>query len=271
MIIRLLAALVLFGSADARAAACASAVAPSAWVSYLEAAEQAFSSLDEDAFDRHMDEAAIDLPCLSAPLSPEQAARYHRLVGLRLYVRDDEESARLAFAAARAIEPMGVLPSALLPPGHEARELADRASTAGEVESVLVPKHGELWFDGTPGTDRPVDRPTVVQVQIGDAIEASRYVAPGEALPPYTAAPLASPRVKRRIALATGAGLGVSSAVLYGVAASSAARLEGPLPPEEWMREDVVDLAHRTNGLVAASAVTGVLGGVSVGFAVFRW
>lgn len=255
--------------ADAGAADCPKPVAPADWAAHLDAAERAFSSLDEVSFDRTMEEAGLDLACLSAPLSPEQAARYHRLVGLRLYVRDDEASASLAFAAARAVEPMGVLPSALLPPGHEARQLADRARTAGEVESVLAPKDGALWFDGTQGTERPIDRPTIVQLQLADELAVSRYLAPGDALPPYSPALLASPRVKRRIALGVGLGLGVSSAVLYGVAAGSAARLEGPL--DGYSREDATALARRTNGLVAASAVSGALGGVSVGLAVLRW
>ena len=88
--------------ADARAADCPKPVAPADWGAHLDAAERAFSSLDEVSFDRTMEEAGLDLACLSAPLSPAQAARYHRLVGLRLYVRDDEASASLAFAAARA-------------------------------------------------------------------------------------------------------------------------------------------------------------------------
>ena len=61
----------------------------------------------------------------------------------------------------------------------------------------------------------------------------------------------------------------MSSAVLYGVAAGSAAQLEGPL--DGYSREEATALARRTNGLVAASAAAGALGGVSVGFAVLRW
>lgn len=255
----------------ALASDCAEDVDPSRWTQHLEQAEAAFSSLDEATFDKEMDLAAIELPCLARPLRPDQAARYHRLVGLRLYVRDEEDAAREAFAAARAIEPMGALPSALLPPGHAARALADSATSPGRTDAVLQPKGGELWFDGVPGTERPADRPTVVQLELDGAVATSRYLAPGDAMPPYAAAPLASPVVRRRLALGVGIGLGVGSAALYGAAAASAAQFEGPLSAEDWDRQEVEGLADRTNRLVYASAATGALGGVSIGLALIRW
>lgn len=268
--IRLLLFTFALGSGPALASDCAEDIDPARWSVHLDQAEAAFSALDEAAFDKEMDVAAIELPCLSRPLRPDQAARYHRLIGLRLYVRDEEDAARAAFAAARAVEPMGALPSALLPPGHAARALADSATTPGRTESVLQPKDGALWFDGVPGTERPADRPTVIQLELEGAVATSRYLAPGDAMPTYQPAPLASPVVRRRLGLGVGIGLGVGSAALYGLAAASAAQFEGSLPADSWDRGGAEQLAARTNRLVYASAATGVVGGVSVGLALIR-
>ena len=117
------------------APACPQVVPLPAWTTQVGQAEAAFAARDEAAFDAAMTHLADDLSCLDAVLEPALAGRYHRLIGLRLYARGDQEGARLAFAAARTVDPFGALPSELLPAGHEARELSVTASTPGTLAS----------------------------------------------------------------------------------------------------------------------------------------
>lgn len=249
---------------------CASRVSPVAWDAQLTQAEADFSAVDEAAFDGDVDAAGRVLPCLDGVVSPTLAARYHRLVGLRLYVRRDVSGATLAFTAARSVDPFGALPSALLPPGHEARLLADGVTPSAATVYVPRPRRGELWFDGIPGTNRPVDRPTLAQIERHGGHITSRYLAPGEPLPTYPIEPRGA-RSTRWVVLGGGASLIATSAVLYGFAAQSAATLEGPLPEDTWSPDDVLRLQRTAHGLGIGSAAAGVLGGATLGFAVVYW
>lgn len=93
--------------------------------------------------------------------------------------------AETAFAAARAIEPDFVLPSAVatdtvneiyraLPPGR------------GAVQPLPRPREGAVRLDGTQARERPLERPTVFQRTgaRGEVIE-SVYLIPGMPTPAY--------------------------------------------------------------------------------------
>lgn len=250
------------------APACPEVVPLPAWTVELGQAEAAFAARDEAVFDEAMTQLADDLVCLDAVVEPALAGRYHRLVGLRLYARGDQEGARLAFAAARAVDPFGALPSELLPAGHEARELSVTAATPGAVEPVRPPVRGALFFDGKPSHDRPVDRPTVLQVQVGGGLETSRYLAPGDTMPAYPQA-TAHPVAHWILAGVAGA-FAVGGGVCYGLALDAATTLDGPLPADT-TREDVVALQQRANTLVVASAGAGVLGAAALSVTLVRW
>lgn len=186
---------------------CAAAVPIAAWSAGLDAAESAFAHLDAVAFDTGMHRAELDLPCLAEPLPPVQAARWHRLVALRLYGRGDEAGARLALAAARAADPFGVLPAALLPPGHAARALELAATGLDGATHARPPRRGALVFDGQYGLGRPTERPVVCQLVVSGEVRSSTYLAPGQPLPPYRAA-VFSPGVRLGLG---GIGLGLAA------------------------------------------------------------
>lgn len=190
---------------------CGAPVEPRDWSATLGAAEVAFVELDQAGFDAALAQASRDLGCLRAPVSPEVAARYHRLVGLDEFVRRDEERARLAFAAARAVDPLGALPAALLPPGHVARALSESASTAGAVTELWLPHGRTYWFDGVAGTARPADRDTLLQVEIEGVLTHSLYLTPDDPLPRPVQA-LSTHR--RRVWLAGGLGVALGGAVI---------------------------------------------------------
>ena len=244
-----LLALVLAAHAASPPKGCVSAVPTAQWVVELGSAETAFAALDETAFDASMTRAAMDLPCLDAVVDSSLAGRYHRLVGLRLYVRRQEESARLSFAAARAVDPDGIIPSAMLPLGHEARALAESAVTPGATVPAPRPRRGTLVFDGSTKNARPVDRPTLVQLQIGDTVEASAYVAPGQALPFYR--PLKGTPLQHWLLAGGGLALGLTSALCLASVGDSGE-----------------DGAER---LRVAGVSAGVLGAGAVTASVLRW
>lgn len=249
--------------------ACASPITVEAWSALLDDAERAFTDLDEAGFDASMELAAQRLGCLDAAVLPTLAARYHRLVALRLYVRADRQGATLALAAARAVDPFGAFPSALLPPGHEARALAAQASTPGDTRRGPKIRDGALIFDGTVTRARPSDRPTLLQIEVDDAVISSRYLAPSEPLP-VPGALRAGPSTASWIAGGAGLALGVGSAVVYGVAAQHARFLD-ETPADDLSREEVESMSRSTNGLVLASGAGAILSGAGLVVALVRW
>lgn len=249
-------------TAPARAAECARRPPAAEIAGALDAAEAAYGALDVDAYARAMDEAALALPCLGEPVAPALAARYHRMQGLRLFLEKDREAAVATFGAARALEPDYAFPEALVPAGHPVR--ADYAAmdvAARRDERVPEPLEGELRFDGTAGTMRPADRPTVVQLlaPTGD-VTASAWVRAGDPLPAYAGKPLPDPDRRRAARIAVGAGAGAAalgSVALYAVGAGAAARFAEDDPNASLDELDA--LRAQANGAVAGSAVLGLL------------
>ncbi len=175
--------LVWIGNAVAAEAGCVEPIEPETFASRLNRVEQAFIGLNQEEFDAELAQAAADLVCLGAPLSPALAARYHRLIGLDQFVRRDEERARLAFAAARAVDPLGALPPRLLPAGHVARALSESASTPGALTELWLPQGSTLWIDGTVGLARPSDRDTILQLEVDGVLRTSQHLRPEDPLP----------------------------------------------------------------------------------------
>lgn len=234
----------------------------------LEDAEAAFARLDLEGFQAATDEAATLVPCLEATLSREQAARYHRVQGLRAWLVRDLDRSRLAFLAARAIQPDWRFPVELVPEDHPTRE-AYMALPLEELVTapVDVPDGARLVVDGRVSTLRPVNLPAVLQLQdeLG-GLRWSVYAGPGEALPDWPQ-DLAAGRDRHpwRIPLVAGsAGSAALSGVLVALAAGSAARYHDADTPVEALD----GLRTRTNGLLVASAAAGGLAlGAGVGAA----
>ncbi|MFZ5482152.1 MAG: hypothetical protein ACOZNI_35655 [Myxococcota bacterium] len=239
----------------------------------LAAAEAAWSDLDDAAFARVMDEAAIALPCVRERVSPALAARYHRLVGLRLFAAREDARAAGAFAAARAADPGYTFPASLVPEGNAARDLYGRLPLDAGGAQVPPPKTGTLLFDGVAGDVRPAGRPSIVQVlDARDEVLATAWVGPADAMPPYDAAPMPTTRLEggrklgpARVALLGGAAVSVGGAgAMYALALAEKASLDNP--PDSWEGSPDGHYAAqaRANGLAVGS---GLAMGVGVGVA----
>jgi hypothetical protein len=259
-------------------AACPEDVSAPRFLAQLELAEERFLAMDGAVFSVAMDEASFMVPCLAELVTPQLASQYHRLQGLNLFMSRNEERARAAFAAARAADPQADLPLELVPEGHAIRELWATADPAGPAARVPLPVSGWLGFDGLAAERRPQTRPTLLQVMTGEgAVQASVWLEPGDPLPAYEAIPLPVARAEglslpRAPLLAGGGAAALLGGVLYGVAASRAARFEQPKPADTTL-DDLRGSQRVTNTLVAGSVVAGGLSVLTLGAAVVvgRW
>jgi hypothetical protein len=233
----------------------------------LEQAEVAYADFDGASFQEAMDRAAFALPCLDSAISPEEAARYHQLQGIRQFSAAEEERSAEAFAAARSAVPQLPLSEALVPPGPAMQELyASSPLENGGSEMVPVPTAGSVLMDGFQAQSRPTTWPTVFQLQDAQGqITNTTYLLPGDAVPIYEGVlpeppPLANIKwikSKRQLRLlGGGTALALAAGGTYALGAYSAAIYEQDQPT--W--DSAAFRAHerKTNGLVLGSAGMGL-------------
>ena len=254
---------------------CDEATAPGQIKDALDAAEASYANLDLESFLAATEDIEGLIGCSEGPIGAALAARSHRLRGLRAFVDQDEERAKLAFAAARAAEPGYAFPESLLPPGNPVLDLYGAVPLSiGASEPVAEPLEGMLTFDGVRGDERPSAWPTVAQHVIGDTTSASAYLWPGDALFDYPAvAPPDPPPAGRappewgraQTGLTAGAGI---SALAGGAFYLLAARSSTAYKSDETDPTDLDGLRDTTNlqqtAAIAGGAVALGLGGAAV-------
>lgn len=240
-------------------AACPQAASTAALSLAMEDAEVAYARVDVDAFHDAMDHSAALLPCLEDLASADQAARYHRLQGLRAWILDDRDRAELAFLAARRIEPAWRFPAHMVPERHPTRDSYLALPLDHAVETpVVVPDGLILRIDGRNVTARAESLPALVQVRDdAGALYWSVYQWPGEPLPPWPETPDA--RRERHPAraplLVTSLLAAGGSGAMMVLASQSHARWEDPSTPTA----ELDGLAQRTNGLLLGAGGAGAL------------
>jgi hypothetical protein len=269
--------------ASALAADCAEPATAAQLVDTITAAEAAFAEMDGAGFERARARGEAQVGCLAEPITPPDAAAWHRVEALAAFMAQDDAAAISAFRSSLAIQPAFAIPTRIAPDGHPLRALYDRARAMppSATEPMPAPPETLLYVDGARAAERPTERPIVLQAMgPTGGILGSDALGSGEALPdwargaPSVAAvrdtapdrPAREPRPPReggdhrgRTALlaASGGSLVVSGA-LYGVAWGDHARFMDPSTNtselDEWRR--------RTNTTTAASAA---MGGVAVG------
>jgi len=252
----------------ALAADCPSSSQVADLTSKLDSAEKAYASLEVEQFTLSLDEAALMLPCLGDPVTPALGARYHRTIGLRLFIERDRERASQAFAAARAIDPTYEFPDSLIPTGHAVRAIYGILDASNpQMQRVADPVVGHLTFDGTASNQRPSAWPTIAQILDASGVPiTTAYLFPADPMPAYDAVPLPAPLagigerrpLNPKPLLFVGGGVAaVASGVLYALAASSAQTFDQY--HEDWTLGDLETQRGRTNTLVIASIGSGVL------------
>ncbi len=177
--------------AFSHAADCPQASTAEALNSSMSAAEEAFSRRDKEAVLEHAQTTAFDLPCLTEVVEPSLAARLHRTWGLRLFLEHDDQGAKAAFAASRALEPETELAEGIAPAEHPLHQVyAELSLDILKAETLPEPAAGALRLNGEPTLERISALPVVVQVlDEAGAVASTAYIAAGEALPSYEAKP----------------------------------------------------------------------------------
>jgi hypothetical protein len=289
----------LAGATPAMAAesSCSQLTLGSSIQSAAERAQEAFGATKVGEFQAAIAEVDSLVPCLMEPVDPAVAALVHRMKGLSAFIERDQDKAREAFAAARALEPGYSWPEELIPWGHPLLGLY-RALPVEEAsfDSVPAPAAGWVYMDGRPSEPRPLEWPVILQVSDAEgAIHLSGYLWPGDPLPEYgldiaaseppqpVPTPVAEPelpvtvaatsttvRTGPRPAWLVGAG---AAAVTSGVLYALAARSHGEYWDDQTPYTELDAARGRTNGLVLASAgAAGVaLGTGVVAFLELQW
>ncbi|MDP6931569.1 MAG: hypothetical protein QGG40_01575 [Myxococcota bacterium] len=263
-------------------------------------AQSAFSAMDLEAFTAARKQANRALNCLDEPMDAVAAARYHRLMALDAYLAKDTDSVVSAFQSALIAQPAYSLPSSLAPEGNPLQQLyvqAGEAQPSGGQE-LAVPAGMILHVDGHPGTERPLGRPTILQLMTNEgAVVSTRWLdtespdpdwavmsaltpapaaaTPAAAVPAAQAEAVRPPREPVQlppVALLSATSVAAIAAIVtYGAASASVIRYmdEGEIGTVAELEQ----LRTTTNNLVKAS---GVAGGVAVGlgasmFLTARW
>ncbi|MCK6503844.1 hypothetical protein L6R53_10660 [Myxococcota bacterium] len=172
---------------------------PSTGATLLQTAAQAtagFQARDAAAVEASVAELRQDLLCAGTVLDPAQAAAVHRAMALQSFLAGNLDGTRQAFRAARAADPVSQLPTDLVPDGHPLRlAFTEAGSAPASATEALGQRPGQrTWVDGRAGTERPTDRPAIVQAALSTGpMVGSVYLFPGEPLPgwatPIDAAP----------------------------------------------------------------------------------
>lgn len=225
--------------------------------------EQAFAGMNLPALSMARDLGLDVIPCLGEPITPRDAAAFHRMMALAAFTSGDSQGVMREFHAARRLEPGYQIPATVAPPGHSLVMLYERSVSAeeGELQPTIPPQGGWVGVDGVRGAPRPDGISTIVQVfDQADALQQSLYLLPEDPLPVWGPMPIDQLRRKRRRAsllIASGSALS-TSVVFYGVAMRSKAEFWADQPRTY---EEIVELRLRTNGLAWASLGTVFLAG----------
>lgn len=211
----------------------------------IDAAEDAYVSLDVQEFQRAMTEVDYLLPCLTDEVSPSLAASLHRIRAIGQYVDGKPEAVDASLRAAKALEPDFRFSADVLPEGFELRDQYEALPTSGGEPRKMPRPSGDtqLLVDGAPSRVRP-DRAALLQVTAPEGVLGTHYLLPGDPLPTYPGVE------RRRTMLLTGALVtGGASLATYGGAWISHARLDRSTTSEDLRRGTV-----RTHLLMGTSA-----------------
>jgi len=148
----------------------------------LAVAETAFADMDLEGFQRARTKAGHALHTLDEPLSPVQAATYHRVAGLQAYLFRNPDRSRSALRAAWILDPTTSLSTQVAPPGNPLHSLWVEATQGGDngMRAMSPPTDAILYIDGTPSVERPRARPTVLQVASADGTVAGSWYLEGD-------------------------------------------------------------------------------------------
>lgn len=224
--------------------------------------DAALASLEDGDLARFEEDLALvelGVECLAAPVAPEMAARLHRFWGIRAFAHGDTALARGHFVTSRALEPETPLP--VYPAAHPIQS-AYTASLEPVPLRVQGPRGAELFVDGTAAEQLDQAGAHLLQYRVPNAEILGYHALEPGTRPPWMGAPRERRSPLKPALLAIG-GASLAAAAAFGVANVVAAQgFQNAEPTTEG------DLRKRQRTTNTFAVVTGVTGGVGLGFVV---
>ncbi len=251
---------------------CPEPVTARAFHQQVAAGDSAYVDMDVEAFQAARSKAREMVPCLAEPVTPAQAAGFHRLEALGNFLARDHAASVASLRSLVAAAPGYTLSDDLAPAGHPLRLYFEIAENSVAAPTAPLPSLGSGWaqIDGTTTTSWPVDRPFLYQsFERSGAVASSSLVRVGESPPGFDDS-VAGAVVSRRTRTARTLGfvsLGSAAVAggLYLGARASSAQFWDPTTASA----ELDGLRTRTNALGWASTGLGVLAVGTGGAAIF--
>ena len=149
----------------------------------LDSFSMGFVSKNMTLLEEKSDIGKTMLPCLSEPISEDLAHRYHLMVGLYHYVKNEQDLANQSLQIAKHIKPDVGIDYFLYPEGHVIHDTYEQLPVAELALLKRAPTRGSFLFDGRDIPYRPKNSPTIFQIIEDQEVLLSAYVYPDDELP----------------------------------------------------------------------------------------
>ena len=255
----------LAGTPLARAACPADPVARAGLAA--EAAETAFATMDDPAFDAAVRNLEQALRCLDQPVPTDTAVTIHRAKALAAHIIErDDDRCRRCWAAVKTLDPEWQPSQSLMPPGLPLTILFDDAPSSPQAVPMSQSLPGGWEVDGQPASQLPIGRAFIL---VGFDIEG-RVVDSGYYYRAADVQPASDPAAARRTASVRRWGTAAAGALAAGSGAaflwSRAARQQ--LSDPSTAPVDLVTYQAAANGRLGTALG---LGALSIGSAMAVW
>jgi len=149
----------------------------------LDSMSYSFANRDIERLTGYITQSQEQINCLNELTSPTLSVRYHTLRGLYSWIIQDNEAAISSFSVVKQIEPEASISPLLFPEDHDIHNFFADVNPA-EMELLRVAPHTEiLFFDGREMIYRPLNAPTIFQIQQDNKIVFSSYLTAQDELP----------------------------------------------------------------------------------------
>jgi hypothetical protein len=178
--------LLLLGAAGGAEASadCPFPVPAAIFETQLSEVEDALDNRNLQQMSQRLSELDKAVPCLVQPLTPAQAGRYHLIHGVNRWIAKENTPAKLHFSSAKAAAPELGISTEVFPAAHQIHKTFSIAPQLDDAETAPQPA-GALYFDGTETLERPLYRPTILQVAEGGKVSLTLLLEAGSPLPDY--------------------------------------------------------------------------------------
>ena len=178
--------LLLAAAGAAQAADCPFPVPAAIFETQLSEVEGALAARNLQQMSQRLAELDKAVPCLVQPLTPEQAGRYHLIHGVNRWIAKENTPAKLHFSSAKAAAPGLGISTDVFPAAHQIHQTFGIAPQLDDAETAPKPA-GTLYFDGKETLERPLYRPTILQVAQDGKVSLTALIEAGRPLPAYPA------------------------------------------------------------------------------------